>query len=99
MKVFRQNRRKQTDPGVKVERKSAAGIPGNDRNHFVDQMTVHLEKGSGADLIVAFVGPIKDLFCSRLCQWLRVRWGVILFAAAARREKRDTDNFPNLALE
>src|SRR5271155_2568793 len=99
MKGGSESRRKQADSRIEIEGEFPVCISGHDRNHLVDQVTIHLEESSGADLIVVICGAIDDMFCPRVRERSRVCGVCFVLVSPARREKRDTGNFLDLALK
>src|ERR1035441_7032558 len=88
MKTPRQSRRKQSHSGIQVKRDLPARIAGHDRNQFVHQITVHLEEGSRADLILVVPGSIAHCLRARLRQRFRVDRRFIFYSLLRRSALR-----------
>src|SRR5579863_1791070 len=60
MKVTSQGCGKQADSGVEIEREFTRASQGDDFYQLVDEVTVGLEEGSGADAMVGMTGVVGE---------------------------------------
>src|SRR5579864_6321484 len=86
MKVTGQGCGKQADSGVEVERQLSRPAPGRDLDQFVNEITVGLEKRTGADAVGGLFRPVHDVGCAYRNQFL---WCCPRLAVAKCRYARD----------
>src|ERR1039457_26773 len=84
MKTPRQSRRKETHSGIQAKRDLPARIAGHYRNQFVHQITVHLEEGPRADLVLVVPGSIANCLRARLRQRFRIDRRFIFYSLLQR---------------
>src|SRR5258708_40217891 len=71
-KTSRQNRREESDPGIKIKRKSPRNIVSHDTGELINQKSVYLKEGTSAHPIGSQFCLVDELSCSKTRQAFRL---------------------------